>query len=286
MNYIVFSTLKNEIKNFENLLIDLNKQSLKPKKWYVYIDEPNYFDYTDIVKNSKTDFEIIIIPMRKELKTGNYYHQLALNLNYLLSSIPEDEFKSTKWFMKLDGDIRLYDKYYVKKLFYEIVENPEIYMISGQLNYNPTEEPRRYNEYPFGAATLIRNEVLDYWDRYPELPASDTVCCLTALMQWKEVRLSQNTKFLQIRNTSSRVNGSSTLSTAKKQYFLRYPLLLTSLYVIKDSPKEIFKFLRWVKNNKKDLERLRLNDPDVLRMNYIRLREHKFAKYIMWVLGK
>ena len=280
-NYVVISTIKNEWDNFFAQIIMLEKQDIKPIAWYIIVDDDQLDKYQYLVDTIHHSFPIYLSEIKNKTNI-NYYKRLAHNLDNLIKNINLEHFNQAQYLMKLDGDILIpYDYTYI--LLNELNNEKDIYVISGGIKTIGVKDPKRYNDFPLGAAMLFHKDIVNYWKGYPKYPASDTVLSLTALLLKKRVKMCDKTIMTQVRNTSSRVGYNPTLSTAIKHYYLRYPLGLTILYILKEKPTSLFKFIIWYLKNKKNAERL--NDPNIIRINLERLSKHKLAKLYFKVFG-
>jgi hypothetical protein len=280
--YIVISTIKDEVDNFRKQITMLENQEIKPLAWYIIVDDFFLHRYTMIRSITKHSFPIIFFEA-DNLKT-NYYLRLAKNLDKLVNKIQLHHLAKCDWVMKLDGDITIPNDY-VTILFNELEKDTELYSISGGLNTRGIKDPKRYNDFPLGAAMLFHKELINYWQGYPTFPASDTVLNLTAIHMGKKVKMIDKTMMTQNRKTSSRVKMNPTISTAIKHYYLRYPLGLTILYILKEKPLGIFKYFNWYLKNKKHIEKDRLSDQNIIKINISRLKKHKLSKYYFKLMG-
>src|SRR6056297_15246 len=209
-NYVVVSTIKNELDNFENQLVDLENQTIQPECWVVYVDDTNLRLYQNI--SNKHRIKVYLIKKKPDMERL-YYRRLAINMNHAFNSVKKLGLEAS-YYLKLDGDIRILEKDYIEKLFGFLENNPEYASVSGAIKTIGERDPKRYNDYPLGAAMLFSQELIEYWNGYPIYPASDTVLNVTAEVLWKKCKLYEKAYFIQNRPTSSRVSVSPTVSTA------------------------------------------------------------------------
>jgi len=292
-NYAVIMTVKNEYPHIKKVLECLINQSMKPGQVIVYDDDSTDYTY-EVLNEMKREFELRNIKFEIHIdysykKHPNYFHRLANNLNKIEKKIDP----KYKYLMKLDGDVLL-PVHYVFNLFEEFNLDPGLGSISGNIqsiDYQTMSfipNPKRYNHYPLGAAMIFKRNILDYHEGYPVYPASDTVINLTSEFLYRKVKMSfaPEVTFYQVRATSSRQKGSISYSTAIKHYYLNYPHILTYAYLLKSSPFSVFKYTKFLLfNQPKDKSQI-LSDPGLNKYNLTRLKKHKLARYILWLVNK
>mgnify|MGYP006921351707 CR=1 FL=1 len=282
-DYTIISTIKDE-PDIVKVIISVAHLMVPPQAWYIFYDGIDVYFLKKLL-DYKRDYEYLNIKVFThtdfQSQADFYYTRIANNLNFVYSQITEED-KNVNFIMKLDGDtILFYD--YVDRL-YSLMQKENLGCVSGRIQCTTTTGTvieNRDRNYSIGTGMLIKPHVLEYLGGYPNFPASDTIINIAANYLGYTTKQVDELMITQTRLTCGNSRYNRTLTTAIKQYYLRYPLPLVLLLVFRRDRKNLvylIKILFKIKNEQ------RFNNKELIRFNnrnVIRLAVNKFIKKII-----
>jgi len=264
MKYITITTTT-DLNNLKEVGKALDKQTIKPIKWYIFNDSKE--------ENIKLDIKIDYKIMNLKKNKCWYYKRLAINLNRLLKQIPKHEWEQCEAILKLDDDT-IIPKNYVEKLK-PFIENSNFGCVSGKIiskTKNGYVEEKRINHYAIGTGMLIRRKVFDYLKEYPMIAGSDTVINLASCYLGYQNQQLNHITIKQTRTTCSNSGMERWLATAIKQHYLRYPEIIIALNIRRQNKKNFIEnYFTYKKKCKRIKNNERLNNKELIKYNRIRI---------------